>query len=117
MDDAELAEEGQRDQSVGATHRQVARDLLQLAQVSLQLRRYVVWRRGGQGLDTNLKRSPAPRRWDTHGTEYCQIAHNRAYQKLVIDRYIVRPIIAYFSCLAGFLIIFFSGMIYRLTVQ
>ena len=59
VDDAELAEEGQRDQSVGATHRQVARDLLQLAQVSLQLRRYVVWRRGGAGVRHDLKEKPS----------------------------------------------------------
>ena len=42
-DDAQLAEEGQGDEGVGAFDGQVARDLLQLPQAGLQLGCYVVY--------------------------------------------------------------------------
>lgn len=43
-DETEFAEKGEGDERIGAAHRQVASDLLQLAQAGLQLSCYVVCR-------------------------------------------------------------------------
>lgn len=58
-DEAELAEEGERDEGVGAAHGQVASDLLQLAQAGLQLSSYVVYRGQRRSLKLPLMLLPA----------------------------------------------------------